>query len=285
MHFSPPVSSPHRYKTGRPTKRTKAVLTPLFEAIRIGVPYKLACMAAGITYECFLNWRQKDPEFDRQVEQAAAEPAVKLFKTIREQAPETWQSGAWALERRYPEMFAKPEAQLNIVAQAAVVSGTLHNVQTVVVSDLEFVGLKRHPAYTHRPGIVREVEQVPPELAGTLERENGNIMVTSESAAKAKAQRYGEIHARTKVLLDAREAGSGNGQGSTQQPPVASEPGAGVVPRAAGGPLETAGALPAATIAPGASQSASRASVSPPMSEAERFAAAIADTRRLRAST
>jgi len=234
-------------------------------------------MAAGISYECFNKWRQKDPAFDAQVEQAAAEPAVKLFKTIREQAPETWQSGAWALERRYPEMFAKPEAQLNIVAQAAVVSGTLHNVQTVVVSDLEFVGLKRHPAYTHRPGIVREVEQVPPELAGTLERENGNI--------KAKAQRYGEIHARTKVLLDAREAGSGNGQGSTQQPPVASEPGAGVVPRAAGGPLETAGALPAATIAPGASQSASRASVSPPMSEAERFAAAIADTRRLRAST
>jgi hypothetical protein len=108
----------HQRKNGRPTKRTKAVLTPLFAAIRIGVPYKLACMAAGITYECFLNWRQKDPEFDRQVEQAAAEPAVKLFKTIREQAPETWQAGAWALERRYPEMFAKPEAQLNIVATA-----------------------------------------------------------------------------------------------------------------------------------------------------------------------
>src|SRR6516164_2012424 len=45
-------------------------------------------------------------------------PSVKLFKTIREQAPETWQAGAWALERRYPEVFAKPEAQLNIVATA-----------------------------------------------------------------------------------------------------------------------------------------------------------------------
>jgi hypothetical protein len=198
----------HRHKTGRPTKRTKAVLTPLFEAIRIGVPYKLACMAAGITYDCFNKWRQNDPAFDAQVEQAAAQPAVKLFKTIREQAPETWQSGAWALERRYPEMFAKPEAQLNIVAtaQAAAINGTPRNVQMVVVSDLEFVGLKRHPAYVHRPGVVREAEQVPPELAGTLERENRNIIVRSESAAKARARRYAAIHARAKELLDAQGA-------------------------------------------------------------------------------
>ena len=63
-----------------------------------------------------------DAAFDAEVEQAAAEPAVKLLKTIREQAPETWQAGAWTLERRYPEMFAKPEAQLNITAQAAVLA-------------------------------------------------------------------------------------------------------------------------------------------------------------------
>ena len=106
------MPAPSRHKNGRPTKRTKAVLTPLFEAIRIGVPYKLACMAAGITYDCFNKWRQNDPAFDAEVEQAAAQPAVKLFKTIREQAPETWQAGAWSLERRYPEMFA------NIVATA-----------------------------------------------------------------------------------------------------------------------------------------------------------------------
>jgi hypothetical protein len=46
----------------------------------------------------------------------------------------------------------------------------------VVVRDLEFLGLKKHPAYQYRPG-VREAEQIPPELTGTLERENGNIIV------------------------------------------------------------------------------------------------------------
>jgi hypothetical protein len=223
-----------RYKIGRPTKRTKAVVKVLFDAIKEGVPFKLACMAAGITYESFNNWRQNDPDFDRQVEELVAKPAIDLFKIIREQAPENWQAGAWTLERRFPEMFAKPEAQLNIVAtaQAAAINGTPHNVQTIIVSDLEFVGLKRHPAYTHRPGIIREAEQVPPELAGTLERENRNIIVTSESAATAKARRYAEIHARTKALLDAQQANTGNGQGSAQQPSAASEPVSAQVPAA-----------------------------------------------------
>jgi len=75
----------------------------------------------------------------------------------------------------------------------------------VVVRDLKFLGLKKHPAYQYRPG-VREAEEVSPELAGTLERGNENIVVTSESAAKARARRYAAIHARAKELLDAQGA-------------------------------------------------------------------------------
>ena len=62
-----------------------------------------------------------------------------------------------------------------------------------------------------------------PELSGTLVRENNNIIVTSQSAANAKAQRYARIHAQAIELL-AREANTGNGQGAAQQPPAASEP-------------------------------------------------------------
>jgi hypothetical protein len=45
-----------------------------------------------------------------------------------------------------------------------------------------------------------------PEVAGTLEHENRNIIVTSKSAAKARARRYAEIHARAKELLEAQQA-------------------------------------------------------------------------------
>ena len=118
------------------------------------------------------------------------------------------------LERRHPEHFARAEAQLNVIAQAAVVNGngTSHNVQMVVVSDLEFVGLKRHPAYEHRAP-VRELKQVPPELSATLERKDQNIIVLSESAAAARAQRYAAIRARSKELVDAQGANTAKAQG------------------------------------------------------------------------
>jgi hypothetical protein len=44
-------------------------------------------------------------------------------------------------------------------------------------------------------------EQIPPELAGTLERGNENIVVTSESRARATAERYARMRARTEALL------------------------------------------------------------------------------------
>jgi hypothetical protein len=227
------VSSLRRYKNGRPTKRTKALEKVLFDGIKTGAPLKLVCMSAGITYDCFNKWRQNDPEFDRQVDELVAKPAIDLFEIIRQQAPETWQSGAWCLERRFPELFAKPEAQLNIVAtaQAATINGTPHNIQQVVVSDLEFVGLKRHPAYTHRPG-VREAEQVPPELDGALERENQNIIVTSESRARVAAERHARIRARAIELLDACQATKGNGQTGVAPAPIVEEPASAQVPAA-----------------------------------------------------
>jgi hypothetical protein len=119
-------------------------------------------------------------------------------------------------------MFAKPESQLqlNVLAQAAVVNGNgeKRNIEMIVVSDLEFVGLKRHPAYTHRPD-VREAEQVPPELAGTLEREDGTIIVSSESAAKARGRRYAAIHARAKELIDGLGANTAKAEGPANGEP------------------------------------------------------------------
>ena len=119
------------------------------------------------------------------------------------------------MERRYPELFAKPEAQLhlNVTAQAAVVNDNAakHNIEMVVVSDLEFVGLKRHPAYEHR-GSVRELEQVPPELSGPLEQKDQNIVVVSESKAAVRAERLARIRARTEKLLQATTTNADNVQ-------------------------------------------------------------------------
>ena len=174
------MPSASRRKNGRPTKRTEVVLKPLFAAIRIGVPYKLACMAAGISYDCFSNWRREDPVFDAEVEHAAAEPAVKLFKTIREQALETWQAGAWALERRYPEMFAKPEAQLNVVATAQAAAPGPTNV-VVVGPERAAILLSRHEKIR-----ARTIELVNKAGAGQGERPAGSESGNGQSEVVAR---------------------------------------------------------------------------------------------------
>jgi len=97
-------------------------------------------------------------------------------KMSREEAL-NWLGVIYELLKRYDTLVQELEALNN------------QGVQAVMVGDLEFVGLKRHPAYKHRPGVAREVEQVPPRFAGTPERENRNTIVTSESATKAKTRR------------------------------------------------------------------------------------------------
>jgi hypothetical protein len=60
----------------------------------------------------------------------------------------------------------------------------------------------------------------------------GNVVVVGPQRAAVLATRYEQIRAKSIALLDAREAGSGNGQGSAEQRPATSEPVAAVVPAA-----------------------------------------------------
>jgi len=81
-------------------------------------------------------------------------------------------------------------------------NGAPRNIEAIVVSDLEFLGLKRHPAYEHRAP-VRELEEVPSEASGSLERNGENFIVVSESQAAVNAQRMAEIRAETLKRLNA----------------------------------------------------------------------------------
>jgi len=207
-------------RTGRPTKKTKSLVATLLRLISDGGPYELCCQAVGITRETFCDWRRHDLVFAERVDRAEAKGSLARLKKIEQHGQNDWHAFGWMLERQHPQHFARAETQLTVTAQAAVVNGNgaPHNVQMVVVSDLEFVGLKRHPAYTHRPG-VREAEQVPPELDGTLERANQNIIVSSESRARATAERHARIRARSRELLQAREAGNAEDGSSIQEQP------------------------------------------------------------------
>ena len=102
---------------GRPTKRTKKLVDELLDASRSGAPYNIACAAVGIHPDTFGDWRRRDPAFAREVDQVAAQGALRRLKKIEQHGEENFAALAWLLERRYPQEFSRPEVQLNLAIQ------------------------------------------------------------------------------------------------------------------------------------------------------------------------
>jgi hypothetical protein len=89
------------------------VLVPL-RAVETSLPYTLCCRLVGISYDSFTTWKREDPEFNQKVEAAAAKAAARLLAKIERQARNNFAAAAWILERRFPELFSRPEVQLNV---------------------------------------------------------------------------------------------------------------------------------------------------------------------------
>ena len=105
-------------RIGRPTSHTEDKAARIVEAIRQGMPYKLAASAGGVSYNTFVRWRNEGTnpnapehlrEFSKQVREAEAEAAQRLYALIIEAAEsgKKWQAAAWMLERRHPDLFGK----------------------------------------------------------------------------------------------------------------------------------------------------------------------------------
>jgi hypothetical protein len=97
----------------------------LLSAISKGAPYKIACLACGISEDAFTDWRRKDRAFAQAVERASGKMALRLLGKIEKQADENFSAAAWILERRFVETFARPEVQLNLIQQNNVMGSTL----------------------------------------------------------------------------------------------------------------------------------------------------------------
>lgn len=101
---------------GRPTCFTGAKAALIIEAIRRGLPYKLAAAAGGVSYNTFIRWRNEGSnpdaprhlrEFCHQVRKAESEAAQRFIGLIEAAAKRNWQAAAWMLERRHPDLFGR----------------------------------------------------------------------------------------------------------------------------------------------------------------------------------
>jgi len=102
-------------KRGRPTKLTDEVKDRFLQALRLGATYEIACGYAGITYQTYLNWKERAAkansgiffEFFEDIARAEGEAAVKWLALVEKHATEDPKWAAWKLERRYPHEYGK----------------------------------------------------------------------------------------------------------------------------------------------------------------------------------
>jgi hypothetical protein len=160
---------------------------------RQGCPFVVACQSVGISVESFYLWRQTDERLARDVDTAEAESIKANLDTIKKASREQWSAAAWLLERRRPELFSRPEVQLNLAVQNNMNTngaGDGNSFQMAVVSDLDYIKLQNHPSYKHHADseqqpIEIEAERVPEEASGYLTKQGvAGAVVISEAQAK-----------------------------------------------------------------------------------------------------
>ena len=103
-----------KYRGGRRSKFSAAVVSKVIAGIERGLPLTLAARRAGIADSTFFDWRRRRPEFDSQVEQAALKGIESRLQVI-EQASRAgdWRAAAWLLERANSEFFGKQKIEVS----------------------------------------------------------------------------------------------------------------------------------------------------------------------------
>ena len=108
----------------RPTKFSQEVAQRIIEAVRDGLPYRLAAAYGGVHHDTFREWRRageagEEPfvAFSAAVEQAEAEGALRNLRFIN--TTPDWRARAWILEHRHPAEFGGKPTVVAVVDPSA----------------------------------------------------------------------------------------------------------------------------------------------------------------------
>jgi hypothetical protein len=150
----------------------------ILKVIATGAPYMICCAARGLAYDSFMTWKREDLEFAARVEEASAKAALRLLSKIEKQADVNFASAAWLLERRWPEIFSRPEVQLHLVQQSNVTENRLSI--TISAEELRQIEAEAAPA---RERVRKMFEAYRPTLPG-----NGNGHGQSQRTVDVQAE-------------------------------------------------------------------------------------------------
>lgn len=93
----------------RNSKMTDARVNAILNALRQGCTRRAAAAVGGISHTTLYDWMDRDPTFTATVERAEGEAEATFTAIVAQAAITSWQAGAWWLERRKHQDFARHE--------------------------------------------------------------------------------------------------------------------------------------------------------------------------------
>lgn len=124
-----------KHKGGARGKYAPAVVETICKALELGETYKYACIAAGITFETFNEWRSTKPEFSAAIEKAQAAFRRRNLERIEKAASRGWLAAAWLLERRHPEDWGRRTVEVTGANGGAIQFEAAGEIAQAVRSD------------------------------------------------------------------------------------------------------------------------------------------------------
>ncbi len=112
-------------KCGRRPVLDAAKKREILAIVAVGCSRTVAAAYVGCAISTIQNTADRDPTFAEKLRQAACATELGLLKNIRNAAAKEqyWRAAAWALERRFPERYARRGPDVITLEQVAALLG------------------------------------------------------------------------------------------------------------------------------------------------------------------
>ena len=109
------------------TKRAK-----ICGILQVGGTYRMAAKFVGCSRHTIRNTANRDPEFQRQLDQTQVSPEITFLKTLHDAAQDKWQAAKWALQHMYPDRYGRRAATMAIDDVKDLISQLLAAITKVI---------------------------------------------------------------------------------------------------------------------------------------------------------
>jgi len=150
-------------KRGRPPVLDKVKRGQIVTILGVGCSQNVAAHYVGCAVSTIQRTAQRDPQFAEQLNKAKCNAELALVKNIRKaaQKEQYWRAAAWALERGFPEKYARRGPD---VITATDLARALAQFADMIVQQV--------PVDKYRKNIVKGIEALARSFGQTIKAES-----------------------------------------------------------------------------------------------------------------